>query len=221
MSASSRRYTDTDQSDSSAVTDRSRAVDTDDLSVANEADRPKLRRLLLRHVKQLADSGGPDLTGALAAWGMSVQERAEGRVEANLVGEVGYMLGGSHLDTDGMPQEMVDTAAQVIGNVERAFTKLQSLAEVSLGMVESLDKLASAANAKPPKKLPEPDDVLDPEQVAEVLSKEGKPFSPRTVVELCARGDIPGARKVGRQWRIPGWGVRQMMGVGPDKKGSR
>jgi hypothetical protein len=37
-------------------------------------------------------------------------------------------------------------------------------------------------------------------------------LSPKTVKALCARGDIPGARKVGRRWRIPSWGVEAMFG---------
>jgi len=37
-----------------------------------------------------------------------------------------------------------------------------------------------------------------PEEVAEYLS-----VSPETIRNLCRRGDIPGARQVGRQWRIP------------------
>ncbi|MBV9691364.1 MAG: helix-turn-helix domain-containing protein [Ktedonobacteraceae bacterium] len=37
-----------------------------------------------------------------------------------------------------------------------------------------------------------------PEEVAEYLS-----VSPETIRNLCRRGEIPGARQVGRQWRIP------------------
>ncbi len=37
-----------------------------------------------------------------------------------------------------------------------------------------------------------------PEEVADYLS-----VSPETIRNLCRRGEIPGARQVGRQWRIP------------------
>ncbi|MBK7074610.1 MAG: helix-turn-helix domain-containing protein [Myxococcales bacterium] len=48
-------------------------------------------------------------------------------------------------------------------------------------------------------------DVLTPDEVAGLWKVPRK-----TVVELCRRGEIPGAKKIGRLWRIPGWGVQQM-----------
>lgn len=50
-----------------------------------------------------------------------------------------------------------------------------------------------------------PEDVLTPLQVGELLQ-----IPMKTISALCRRGDIPGARKVGRQWRIPRWGVDAM-----------
>jgi hypothetical protein len=48
-------------------------------------------------------------------------------------------------------------------------------------------------------------DVLTPAQVGRILQ-----IATKTIVALCARGDVPGARKVGRQWRIPRWGLEAM-----------
>jgi hypothetical protein len=48
-------------------------------------------------------------------------------------------------------------------------------------------------------------ELLEPDDVAEVLKIPRK-----TAVALCRRGDIPGAKKVGREWRVPVWGLRQM-----------
>ncbi|MBX3161880.1 MAG: helix-turn-helix domain-containing protein [Deltaproteobacteria bacterium] len=47
--------------------------------------------------------------------------------------------------------------------------------------------------------------MLTPEEAAHLLKLPRK-----TVVALCARGDIPGARKVGRQWRVPRWALAAM-----------
>lgn len=44
--------------------------------------------------------------------------------------------------------------------------------------------------------------ILTPEQFGELAQ-----LSAKTVVALCARGDIPGARKMGRRWRIPDWAL--------------
>jgi excisionase family DNA binding protein len=44
--------------------------------------------------------------------------------------------------------------------------------------------------------------VLTPAQVAEVLQ-----VPERTVRDLCARGELAGARKVGRCWRVPEWSI--------------
>ncbi len=48
-------------------------------------------------------------------------------------------------------------------------------------------------------------ELLEPDEVAEVLKIPRK-----TAVELCRRGEIPGAKKVGREWRVPVWGLQQM-----------
>lgn len=48
-------------------------------------------------------------------------------------------------------------------------------------------------------------EILTPDQAAERLQVPTK-----TVILLCARGEIPGARKVGRRWRIPAWGIARM-----------
>jgi hypothetical protein len=48
-------------------------------------------------------------------------------------------------------------------------------------------------------------ELLEPDDVAEVLKIPRK-----TAVALCRRGDIPGAKKVGREWRVPAWGLQQM-----------
>ena len=40
--------------------------------------------------------------------------------------------------------------------------------------------------------------ILTPDEVAEILK-----VPRRTVICLCARGDLPGARKAGRCWRVP------------------
>jgi excisionase family DNA binding protein len=40
--------------------------------------------------------------------------------------------------------------------------------------------------------------VLTPEEVAERMK-----LAPKTVLLLCRRGELPGARKAGRRWRIP------------------
>lgn len=39
--------------------------------------------------------------------------------------------------------------------------------------------------------------VLTPEEAAEILK-----VSPKTVVQLCREGRIPGAKKIGRRWRM-------------------
>jgi len=48
------------------------------------------------------------------------------------------------------------------------------------------------------------DEILTTEEVAKHLK-----LPPSTIVLLCARGEIPGARKVGRRWRIPAWECRR------------
>lgn len=48
-------------------------------------------------------------------------------------------------------------------------------------------------------------ELLEPDEVAVVLKIPRK-----TAVELCRRGVIPGAKKVGREWRVPAWGLQQM-----------
>jgi excisionase family DNA binding protein len=58
-----------------------------------------------------------------------------------------------------------------------------------------------------PRKLPEPDEVLTPDEVAAHLDIPRK-----TVVALCADGRLVGAFKPGRRWRIPGRAVRLMAG---------
>jgi len=47
--------------------------------------------------------------------------------------------------------------------------------------------------------------ILTPQETAAILKVPRK-----TVVSLCARGLLPGARKVGRQWRIPRWALDEM-----------
>src|SRR5262245_47338437 len=49
------------------------------------------------------------------------------------------------------------------------------------------------------------DDVLTPEEASALLK-----VPRRTLVELCRRGEVPGARKVGRRWRIPRAGLGRM-----------
>ncbi len=64
-------------------------------------------------------------------------------------------------------------------------------------------------------RVPEANEILTPEDVAGVLSIPRK-----TVVSLCANERLEGAFKAGRQWRIPGWSVRKMVGFS-DGKGSK
>ena len=45
-------------------------------------------------------------------------------------------------------------------------------------------------------------EVLTPGEFARRLKLPAK-----TILELCRREAIPGARKIGRQWRIPDWAV--------------
>lgn len=45
-------------------------------------------------------------------------------------------------------------------------------------------------------------EIFTPEQVAERLRLRGKD-PVRAVVRMCAAGQLPGARKVGRTWRVP------------------
>jgi hypothetical protein len=45
-----------------------------------------------------------------------------------------------------------------------------------------------------------PDDILTPEEFAPLVK-----IAAKTPVGLCRKGRIPGARKVGRFWRIPRW----------------
>lgn len=64
-----------------------------------------------------------------------------------------------------------------------------------------------------PRKLPEPDEVLTPDEVAAHLDIPRK-----TVVALCADGRLAGAFKAGRQWRIPGRAVRLIAGEPESKR---
>ena len=52
--------------------------------------------------------------------------------------------------------------------------------------------------SKVPEQIEQLQPMLTPETVAQKLS-----VTPATIRNMCDRGDIPGARKVGRQWRIP------------------
>src|SRR5262249_36058511 len=53
--------------------------------------------------------------------------------------------------------------------------------------------------------------VLTPDELAGVLKVPKK-----TVVQLCRRGEIAGARKVGRRWRIPAWSLGKMFAREPE-----
>lgn len=50
-------------------------------------------------------------------------------------------------------------------------------------------------------------EYLTPDEIAERFR-----IHPRTVRRLCKRGDLRGAVKVGRQWRIPADAVRAALG---------
>lgn len=54
--------------------------------------------------------------------------------------------------------------------------------------------------------------MLTPEAVAKVLD-----VPTRTVHLLCQRGDIPGARKCGRRWRVPRWGIERYVNQGREE----
>ena len=59
-------------------------------------------------------------------------------------------------------------------------------------------------------------DVLTPTQVGEILQ-----IPMKTMAALCRRGDIPGARKVGHQWRIPRWEVDAMFAQESNRENAR
>jgi excisionase family DNA binding protein len=48
----------------------------------------------------------------------------------------------------------------------------------------------------------DPDDVLTPGEAAAVLKLPVK-----TITQLCRQGRVPGAAKVGRQWRVRRWAL--------------
>ena len=68
-----------------------------------------------------------------------------------------------------------------------------------------VEKLAGVAvTPVPVNALPHPDEVLDVGEVAKILN-----IPVKTVRQLCGEGRMPGATKPGREWRIPGWGIRK------------
>ena len=59
-----------------------------------------------------------------------------------------------------------------------------------------------------PERLPQPEVILCPGEVAGILA-----IPEKTVIALCADGRLDGAFKAGRRWRIPGAAVRKMAGA--------
>lgn len=55
-------------------------------------------------------------------------------------------------------------------------------------------------------------EILTPDEAASILK-----LPTNTIVQLCARGDIPGARKVGRRWRFPAAGIASTFEVRGDR----
>src|SRR5262245_11390511 len=50
-------------------------------------------------------------------------------------------------------------------------------------------------------------DILTPDEAAELIK-----VPRRTILLMCERQDLVGARKAGRQWRIPRWSIDQYFG---------
>src|SRR6185312_6076287 len=57
----------------------------------------------------------------------------------------------------------------------------------------------------------DPSDILTPDEAAVAMK-----VPRRTVLLMCQRGDLAGARKAGRQWRIPRWCVDSYFAGGAD-----
>jgi excisionase family DNA binding protein len=96
----------------------------------------------------------------------------------------------------------------VVARAKSIKARVQQIAS-TLGPLEYVDDpelgIIDANDYEPPGVLPAPDAVLSPAEVATALG-----IPEKTIVALCARGDLP-ATKVGRRWRILGSSVREYM----------
>jgi hypothetical protein len=56
-------------------------------------------------------------------------------------------------------------------------------------------------------------DLLTPQEAAAILK-----VSPKAVATMCARGNLPGARKVLRFWRIPAAALTEYFDIGSEQE---
>lgn len=101
----------------------------------------------------------------------------------------------------------------LLASCASATVRRAEAAEQTIGSLAKAAEASSDARPKEHRRLPEPDAILTPEEVAQVLSLPKK-----TVIALCADGRLAGAFKAGRRWRIPGRAVRLMAGEQESKR---